>query len=440
MYIKHIKLQNYRNFEYLDLDLGRKTTVLIGKNGAGKTNLISALKQSLSFIFSSNSNICQKNFIADSMQRIKSFATTDAFRKINPDGTQSQIGSWPVSIETSIDIDEESPLNVRFERENLNQGIRESYSAASIHYWERYCDLQDLPVLAFYSDSFPHERATIGKKIQDLLNSEFGISQPAGYYNWDDPRDCCNVWQQFFSMQWKNFKYGHCRNQEEEYLAAICACMIQFSRPLENAEENVDFELEDITVVARGKNEILVLRFKNGMESDFETLPAGYRRAFSMVFDLANRAFLLNNHCDPEGIAFIDEIDLHLHPSLAQEILERMQRTFQRMQFIISTHSPLVLTNFRQNSEDCILYSLQRENNFSTSLQRIDHSFGIDYNSLLVNLMGTKVRNSLLRQLIDSYLYWRTADENELAKKAMDGIIDMVGPNSRIVEQLQSRS
>ena len=125
---------------------------------------------------------------------------------------------------------------------------------------------------------------------------------------------------------------------------------------------------------------------------------------------------------------------------LAQEILERMQRTFQRMQFIVSTHSPLVLTNFRQNSEDCILYSLQRENNFSTSLQKIDHSFGIDYNSLLVNLMGTKVRNSLLQQLIDSYLYWRTADEHELAEKAMDGIIDMVGPNSTIVEQLQSRS
>ena len=49
MYIKNIKLQNYRNYEDLFLDFGKQTTILIGKNGMGKTNLITALKQSLSF-------------------------------------------------------------------------------------------------------------------------------------------------------------------------------------------------------------------------------------------------------------------------------------------------------------------------------------------------------------------------------------------------------
>ena len=438
MYIKNIKLQNYRNYENLDLNLGKKTTLLIGKNGAGKTNLITALKQSLSFIFSKNSKIRQKNFVANTIASIKSFDTTDAMRMKNEDGTQNMEGRWPVRINTLIDIDNNNPINVTFERESINTGMKESYSESSVLFWKRYGDLEDLPVLAFYSDSFPHERPTIGKKIQDLLNSEFGISQSAGYYNWDDPRDCSSVWLQYFTQQYKNFKFEHLYNNEEEYLKNIRRCMVEFSQSLKNADQNLDFELSDITVVARGKTEVVVLKFKNGMQSDFTTLPAGYRRAFSMAFDLANRSFLLNGNCNSEGIVFIDEIDLHLHPSLAQEILERMQNTFPRMQFIVSTHSPLVLSNFKQDGENHIVYNLKRDEDFATSIQKIDYSYGIDYNSLLVDLMGTKVRNSVLKKYIDDFLYWRDAEEFDLAETAKRQIIALVGPESELVKKLSN--
>lgn len=447
MYIKNIKLKNYRNYESLNgengLDFGRKTTLLIGKNGSGKTNMIHALKQSLSFIFSKNSKVSQRNFVANTIASIKSFETTDAMRMRNEDGTQSMEGTWPIRIVTTIDIDYQNllddSLEVVFEKESITSGMKESYSDSSIIFWDRYNNLQDLPVLAFYSDSFPHERQTIGKRIQELLNSEFGISQSAGYYNWDDPRDCSSVWLQYFTQQWKNYKYGYRKNQEEEYLFAIRECLTRFSQSLENADANPDFEIKDITVVARGKNEVVLLNFKNGMESDFESLPAGYRRAFSMAFDLANRAFLLNSNCNPDGVAFIDEIDLHLHPSIAQEILERMQNTFPRMQFIVSTHSPLVLSNFKQDGENNIVYRLSRESDFTTSIQKIDYSYGIDYNSLLTDLMGTKIRNTVLRKYINDYLYWKSSEETELAEETMNRIKSIVGSESEIVEKLGKR-
>ena len=169
---------------------------------------------------------------------------------------------------------------------------------------------------------------------------------------------------------------------------------------------------------------------------DFESLPAGYRRAFSIAFDLANRAFLLNKNCNPNGVAFIDEVDLHLHPSLAQEIMERLQRTFPRMQFVVSTHSPLVLSNFKQDNEDNVVYQLNRNDDFTAKIQKIDYSYGIDYNSLLVDLMGTKVRNTMLRQLIESYNYWKDAEEEELMNSTLEEIKGMVGENSRIVNEL----
>ena len=435
MYVKSIKLHNYRNYEELCLEFGKKATVLIGKNGMGKTNLINALKQSMSFIFTKSSQICQANFVANTMQKIWSFDTNDALRKFDPKTGLTGEGEYPVEIEAKVDIEEPEPLKVIFRREDLSSGMKELYSREAIRYWEKYNSLEDLPILAFYSDSFPHEKVKMGKKIQDLLNSKFGIAQSAGYYNWDDPRDCGLVWQQYFIMQFKNYMYGHRNNNEEEYLRSVRECMISFSKQLDNAAENPDFELDDVTITARGKKELVILQFKNKQKMDFESLPAGYRRAFSIAFDLANRAFLLNKNCNPNGVAFIDEVDLHLHPSLAQEIMERLQRTFPRIQFIVSTHSPLVLSNFKQD-KDNVVYQLSRNDDFTAKIQKIDYSYGIDYNSLLVDLMGTKVRNTMLRQLIESYNYWKDAEEEELMNSTLEEIKGMVGENSRIVNEL----
>lgn len=436
MYIKNIRLQNYRNYEHLNLDLGKRTTVLIGKNGMGKTNMITALKQSLSFIFTKSSKVSQSNFIANTIQKVKSFETTDAIRKIKQDGTQASEGTFPVQIETTIEVGEDAPLDVVFRRESMSSGMKELFTPEAIRFWKHYNTLEDLPVLAFYSDSFPHEKATIGKKIQDLLNSEFGISQSAGYYNWDDPRDCGLVWQQYFAMQWKNDKYGHSNKHEAEYLSAVSGCLNAFAAPLQDAVENKDFELKEITVMSRGKEDIPVLLFANGMVSDFESLPAGYRRALDIAFDLANRAFLLNNNCNPSGICFIDEVDLHLHPSLAQEILDRLLRAFPRMQFVVSTHSPVVLSNFKQD-EDNVVYQLRRADDNSTEYNKLANSYGIDYNSLLEDQMESPVRNSMLAELVNSYWYWKENSDKDRMKRVVAMIEDKVGKNSKLIEELQ---
>lgn len=61
----------------------------------------------------------------------------------------------------------------------------------------------------------------------------------------------------------------------------------------------------------------LWLKLKTGKKIPFEALPTGYRRLYSIVLDLAYRAFLLNRNVEvePYGCVLIDEVDLHLHPS-----------------------------------------------------------------------------------------------------------------------------
>ena len=237
-------------------------------------------------------------------------------------------------------------------------------------------------------------------------------------------------------MQLKNDKFGHTKNNEADYLLAVGNCMKKFAEPLPDAAKNEDFELKEVTVITRGKEDVVVLRFTNGIESDFESLPAGYRRAFSIAFDLANRAFLLNKNCNPSGICFIDEIDLHLHPSLAQEMIDRLRQAFPRIQFIISTHSPVVLSNFKQDEEN-IVYQLGRNDDKTTKYIKIPNSYGIDYNSLLENQMEAPVRNSMLSELISAYRYWKDAGDASRMSKLLDLIIDKVGDDSELVKDLQ---
>ena len=180
MYVKSIKLHNYRNYEELCLEFGKKATVLIGKNGMGKTNLINALKQSMSFIFTKSSQICQANFVANTMQKIWSFDTNDALRKFDPKTGLTGEGEYPIEIEAKVDIEEPEPLKVIFRREDLSSGMKELYSREAIRYWEKYNSLEDLPILAFYSDSFPHEKVKMGRKIQDLLNTKLVTNNADG--------------------------------------------------------------------------------------------------------------------------------------------------------------------------------------------------------------------------------------------------------------------
>ena len=79
-------------------------------------------------------------------------------------------------------------------------------------------------------------------------------------------------------------------------------------------------------------------------------LSSGIRSMVALTADLAHRCASLNPHLGDEaalktpGTVLIDEVDLHLHPSWQQVVIERLQGTFATMQFVATTHSPQVLS------------------------------------------------------------------------------------------------
>ncbi len=84
---------------------------------------------------------------------------------------------------------------------------------------------------------------------------------------------------------------------------------------------------------------------------EINQLSDGQRAVLALAADLARRMAQGNPHLDDplesEAIVLIDEVELHLHPSWQQRILDDLLRTFSKTQFIVSTHSPQVLTTVR---------------------------------------------------------------------------------------------
>lgn len=85
-----------------------------------------------------------------------------------------------------------------------------------------------------------------------------------------------------------------------------------------------------------------------------EQLSDGYRMTLAMVMDIARRMAQANpdkkNILESEAIVLIDEVDLHLHPKWQQTILPDLMRTFPNVQFIVTTHSPQVLSTIHRES------------------------------------------------------------------------------------------
>jgi predicted ATP-binding protein involved in virulence len=87
-----------------------------------------------------------------------------------------------------------------------------------------------------------------------------------------------------------------------------------------------------------------------------DALSDGIRNMIGLVADIAHRAYRLNPFLKENaaaktpGIVLIDEVDMHLHPEWQQLVLKSIREAFPKVQFIVTTHSPQVLTTIRKEN------------------------------------------------------------------------------------------
>jgi predicted ATP-binding protein involved in virulence len=106
--------------------------------------------------------------------------------------------------------------------------------------------------------------------------------------------------------------------------------------------ENIFFDIEE------GQ---FMMEMQDGKAVAFRHLSTGMQGILMMVRDLAYRCVYVNGHLganatlETEGVVLIDELDAHLHPSWQQTIVGSLKKTFPKIQFFLTAHSPHIIAS-----------------------------------------------------------------------------------------------
>lgn len=140
---------------------------------------------------------------------------------------------------------------------------------------------------------------------------------------------------------------------------------------------------------------------KNEKTLFLEQLSDGERRLLLMVADTAQRMVVLNpglnDPLEAEGIMVVDEIELHLHPTWQRTVVPALRAAFPKLQLILTTHSPQVLSTVR-DEQVIVLKDGQVLNGANV--------YGQDSNTILQELMDTPRLPAPFQQSIDELYSW----------------------------------
>ncbi|SFV50715.1 ATP binding protein [hydrothermal vent metagenome] len=212
----------------------------------------------------------------------------------------------------------------------------------------------------------------------------------------------------------------------QNFIAVIQRIMLNDSKRLEKALFNQDRELDIVTktiekFIPEYKN-LRVTRVptprmlieKNGETLSLNQLSDGEKNMIAMIGDIARRLSMANptmaNPLEGDGIVMIDEVDLHLHPDWQQRILFNLETSFPNVQFIVTTHSPQVLTTVKSKGIQGLVYK-----NGNLEINKFDFSLGAKSHELLYNILGVEERPQNLDivkklnryiELVDDNLYY----------------------------------
>ncbi|MDZ8186715.1 MAG: AAA family ATPase [Nostoc sp. ChiSLP02] len=165
---------------------------------------------------------------------------------------------------------------------------------------------------------------------------------------------------------------------------------------------------------------------KQGEELIVNQLSDGEKCLLAMVGDLARRLAIANPSLpDPlqgSGVVLIDEIELHLHPKWQREIIPALTRTFPNCQFIVTTHSPQVISQVKPEG----IYILEKTDE-GVIAKKPESSFGRDSNRILEDLMGVPARPQEIKDRLHEL--FRLIDEGNLdgARQLSQEIADIIG-------------
>ncbi len=326
-----LQVSNFRCFRSLSVDFHPELTVLTAGNGGGKTALLDAVAKGLAvFVLAAEREKLYTKLYPGDVHR-QFFADLSTWESRTPTRIDLIWSKESTAIGTSLVLETRGSTEAQYPS---NDALRLIGDQANQKIGERSCIL---PLIAYYGTERLWGEKDIQQRSQEHLDAR---SRLFGYGNCLVPTSGYHFFEQWFEHRWLEV-----RNGDERPLPALEVVKVAVQSCLKDAGwGRIDWDPVENTLrvehLGRGW-------FPIAYTSD------GITNIVGLVADIAHRCARLNPQFGAEaaqktpGIVLIDEVDMHLHPEWQQTILASLREAFPLVQFIVTTHSPQVLSTVK---------------------------------------------------------------------------------------------
>ncbi len=345
IHLEAISLQNFRQLRQVTLTLDPQLTALVAPNGGGKTALLDAIATGLSVLIASLTGATATGFQKTDIRLARSPQAQMVEQLPLQLRMQGVMGGEVVQWQRQL-----SALNGKTTSQaaELQQHAQRLSSALQAYADRTSSQPPSLPIIAYYGTGRLWDHGRLSKH-KSASATRFNRQLDA-YVDCLNPRSSYvsfKAWFEAIVREAQNERHAGVSSpaQPQRQLDAVRGATDIALASTGWRQLDWDFLAEEVVVTHPLRGRLAV-----------SSLSDGIRSVIALVADIAHRCARLNPHLgadaarDTPGIVLIDEVDMHLHPAWQQVIVDALREAFPRVQLIISTHSPQVLSTINAQS------------------------------------------------------------------------------------------
>lgn len=403
MRIKRIGASNFKGFKNLEVDLEGKSTVFFGVNGTGKSTALSIIN----YVF--------WNWInrLNSSQGI-------AYRSFQPE--MVHIGARDMQLAVEVELDDmafelwRTYVKAKIGKAAVSNLNRKEYDAFVETFIQRYVEVEEnMPIFVNYGTN----RSVLDIPLR--IRNKHQFSKVAALERCIENELDFRTFFEWFRNQedLENEQKNETQNFTYEDPALRCVRTV------------IEKMMENVTSPKVKRNPLRMVVKKGDSEFRVDQLSDGEKCTLAMLGDLARRIALANPHSknplEGDGVVLIDEIELHMHPLWQRRVLNVLKDVFPNIQFIITTHSPQVLS---EADDSYNIYKLSGDSENGSVVTQIKRLDIYDTCHILEEYMGTASTNPAYQIMLDD-TYRLIADQRyDEADKKIQEIVQMMGDSN----------
>ena len=320
-----LELRNFRAIERLHINFEKDVTVLIGENGTGKTAILESVAKCLSVI---SSSIRSRNASGVVLREQDIYVKEEVldFCKI--------VAKLNLGNKNFLTC-ELAKARAGYRHSIKNNVLEFKLLAGILQYLHE--QKENLPIIVYYginrSEKFRVKESLKSKDrgVQNPLNSLYDSATFNGALSLSDFED--------WFLRLSRLNTSESQTLKKQFRSLILK-VVPF--------------IEDVGVILDHSG-CEHLKVKIGsFYRDYSYLSDGQRLFLGLIFDLGMRLLIANSGKEKPfegmGVVLIDEIELHLHPKWQREIIPSLRDAFPNIQFLITTHSPQVISSIEARS------------------------------------------------------------------------------------------